>query len=367
MPQDTMFLTINKTPLKTPIVLASMAGSTDAEYALARKNHLGAAFLGGFNIDTAAQKASEEIKTCGRKEFDHDLEQIAAEAKKLQGTGILCGLNLRGKDPAAFLAAAEKTGAAVVYEIDAHCRQKPMTDAGCGEALLTDTDTLCNIVTTLAKAGYTVSVKFRAGIVNDADLAHKLWKAGASILHVDCMDFGHAKIRQIRNACPLILIANNGVDSPDTMMDYFSHGADLVSVARHSDSDTLKALDYFITETAKSVGWYNAPKQLCRGGDIRSLAFCCMPVKSCPLLPFLEKTGLAREEYLELKKVLTADTPLAEGSHTCFGSLAFCCKTSTPCMFREMITKAIGLENDVYMDLKRRLGTQMMNYVFSKE
>ncbi|HJJ29043.1 MAG TPA: methanogenesis marker 9 domain-containing protein [Methanocorpusculum sp.] len=367
MPDDTKFITLNGVSLKTPIILSAMAGITDAGYALARKSHIGAAFLGGFNIDAASNAASAEIQAGGRKEFDHDIEEIAAEAKKMENSGVVCGLNLRGKDTAAFLAAAEKIGRGVIYEIDAHCRQKPMTDAGCGEALLSDADTLCAITQALSAAGYTVSVKFRAGVTNDAELARRLWKAGAAILHIDCMDFGYAKVRQIRNACPLIIIANNSVDSPDIMMDYFSHGADLVSVARKSDLDTLKALDYFITETAKSVGWYNAPKQLCRGGDIRSLAFCCMPVKSCPLLPFLEKIGLSREEYLELKKVLTADTLLAEGSHTCFGSLAWCCKTSTPCMFREMTTQAIGLKNDAYMDLKRRLGTQVMNYVFGKQ
>lgn len=367
MDGSTMFLKINGTELKSPIAISSMAGTTDADYILARKAHIGLAFLGGFNIDETAVSASKEVIKTGRTEFDHTLDDIEAEIKKLDGSSIVPGVNLRGKDAAAFLRAGEKLGKKIIYEIDAHCRQKAMTDAGCGEALLKNTDNLLEIVESMTKAGFTVSVKFRAGIVNDAELARCLWKAGAHILHVDAMDFGYAKIRQIRNACPLILIANNGITSPDIMMDYFAHGADLVSVARHSDNDTLTALDYFIQETAKSVGWYNAPKQICRGGDVRGLAFCCMPVKSCALLPFLDKMNLAREEYLELKKVLTEGTPLSQGSHTCFGSLAWCCKTSTPCMFRDMTMQSVGLEKDVYMGLKRRLAEQIMGYIFKND
>lgn len=364
MDGNTPFMEINGTDLKSPIVLASMAGITDADYVLARKAHIGLAFLGGFNIDAPSSTASKEIVKTGRKDFAHTIDNIESEIEKLDGCGVLPGINLRGKDVSAFLRAGEKLRKKIVYEIDAHCRQKAMTDAGCGEALLTDTANLFSIVEAMAKAGFTVSVKFRAGIVNDTELARGLWKAGARMLHVDAMDFGYAKIRQIRNACPLILIANNGVTSPDIMMDYFSHGADLVSVARHSSNDTLTALDNFIQETAKVVGWYNAPKQICRGGDVRGLVFCCMPVKSCTLLPFLDKMNLAREEYLKLKKVLTDRTPLSEGSHTCFGSLAWCCKISTPCMFREMTMQSIGLEKDVYMGLKRRLAEQIMGYIF---
>ena len=68
-----------------------------------------------------------------------------------------------------------------------------------------------------------------------------------------------------------------------------------------------------------------------------------MPIKQCALLPTLNAIGLEYGAYTQLKEEAVAGTPLAEGSHTCFGSLAFCCKSSTPCMFRDMTLKSIKL------------------------
>ncbi len=85
------------------------------------------------------------------------------------------------------------------------------------------------------------------------------------------------------------------------MREMLSHGADLVSLARQSDIDTLAGLDAAISRYADAEGWYNSPKQLCRGGDIRALTFCCMPVKECPLIPVLSRIGLSRDEYVRLK------------------------------------------------------------------
>ncbi len=163
----------------------------------------------------------------------------------------------------------------MVYEIDAHCRQPAMLKIGCGEYLLRHPAKLVEIVRALKAEDVTVSVKIRAGIAaDDAALARTVWKAGADILHVDLMDFGHNKVRQIRNASPpLTLIANNSITTFDKAMDAFSHGADLVSLARKSDPPwTLAGLDAAIARSAEEGGWYNAPpKQLCRGGDIRRL------------------------------------------------------------------------------------------------
>ena len=30
--------------------------------------------------------------------------------------------------------------------------------------------------------------------------------------------------------------------------------------------------------------WENSPSHICRGGDVRGLAFCCPPVKPCPIM-----------------------------------------------------------------------------------
>ena len=45
------------------------------------------------------------------------------------------------------------------------------------------------------------------------------------------MGFGHNKVRQIRTASPLMLIANTSITTYASAMDAFSHGADLVSLA----------------------------------------------------------------------------------------------------------------------------------------
>ena len=364
MTAATRFISINGRPVKTPIVIASMAGITDAEFVLARSKHAGVAFIGGYNTDEPSRKASTAMEAAGRAEFDADFDEIATEIDILDGADIILGLNLRGATPEGFVAAAKRFGPSVIYEIDAHCRQQPMIDAGCGEYLLHNPEKLCAIVSALAAEGVTVSVKTRAGVVDDRELARMLWKAGASILHVDLMDTGHTKIRQIRNSCPLIIIGNNGVNSPDKMMDYFSHGADLVSIARSASVSVLQTLDRYVRAVAEEIGWYNAPKQLCRGGDIRSLTFCCMPVKQCPLIPTLESLGMSREEYLALKKEATVDTPLTQGSHTCFGNLSFCCKSSTPCMFRDMTLKSMNLPLNEYMALKRTLSEKIVKKIF---
>jgi len=46
-----------------------MAGTTDAAYALARADHIGVAFLGGYNIDDPTREAARHLVEVGRKEF----------------------------------------------------------------------------------------------------------------------------------------------------------------------------------------------------------------------------------------------------------------------------------------------------------
>ncbi|HJJ88945.1 MAG TPA: methanogenesis marker 9 domain-containing protein [Methanocorpusculum sp.] len=359
------FLSINGVSVKTPVVLASMAGFTNAEYVLERAAHVGVAFIGGFSLDTATQEATRKMIKAGRPEFSGGFAEIATELAMLDGSDVIIGLNLRGSTPDAYVSAYREFGNGVIYEIDAHCRQEPMINAHCGEYLLHNIDYLCDIVHALHAEGACISVKIRAGVNDDRLLAQKLWTAGADILHIDLMDLGYARLRQIRNSCPLPLIANNGINTTDKMMDMFSHGADMISLARTASVSTLQSLDRYIRAIANENGWYNAPKQLCRGGDLRSLTFCCMPVKQCPLLPTLDALGLSRQEYLALKQELTKGTVIAKGCHTCFGSLAWCCKSSTPCMFRDMTLKSLSLAKNEYMAMKRVLSEEIMEEIFA--
>ncbi|MDR3102625.1 MAG: methanogenesis marker 9 domain-containing protein [Methanocalculaceae archaeon] len=342
-----------------------MAGITNAAYVLERAAHVGAAFIGGFSLDAASQEASKKMAEAGRIEFFGGFEEIAAELAMLEGSDVVIGLNLRGSNPEAYAAATRAFGTDVVYEIDAHCRQQPMIDAHCGESLLHNIGVLCDIIRVLHAKGVCISVKMRAGVTDDRLLARKLWVAGADILHIDLMDTGYTRLRQIRNSCPLILIANNGITSPERMMDMFSHGADMVSLARSANVPTLQHLDRSIRVISEETGWYNAPKQLCRGGDIRALTFCCMPVKQCPLLPTLENLGMDCQDYLALKQGLTVNSSLSQGDQTCFGSLAWCCKSSTPCMFRDMVLKSLPLPKTEYMAMKRELSAGIVEKIFA--
>jgi len=360
-------LLINDRVVRTPVGIASMSGIVDAEYALRRAGHIGFVFIGGYSIDTATMAAARSMAESGRKEFvfANPVEELTSQVAKFEKSDVIPGINLRGSSPASFRAIARAIGDSVVYEIDAHCRQPAMIEAGSGEYFLRHPDELVLAVRALKEEGVTVSVKIRAGVADDdRKIAEALWKAGADILHIDLMDFGSAKLRQIRNSCPLMLIANNSINTFDRMREMLSHGADLVSLARQSDEQTLAGLDASIARYADEEGWYNSPKQLCRGGDIRSLTFCCMPVKECPLIPTLNRIGMPKDAYIRMKMDSVRGTPLEEGKQTCFGSLCWCCKTSSPCMFRDMTLKQAGISKKEYMRLKRELSDTIMGRVF---
>jgi TIM-barrel protein len=358
---------LNQRVVKTPLAIASMAGWVDAHYVLARKAHTGAAFIGGYSVDEKTLEASHKMAEQGRKEFLYEdpVKELEDQTRLLEGSDVVTGINLRGSSAESYLEIARCLGDRVIYEIDAHCRQEPMIRAGCGEYYLHHPDELTRCVRALKSENVWVSVKIRAGVnANDASLAATLWKAGADIIHIDLMDFGYQKIRQIRNSCPLFIIANNSMHTFERVKEMFSHGADMVSLARKSDERTLRGLDAAISRYADEHGWYNSPKQLCRGGDLRALTFCCMPVKNCPLIPTLEKLGITREEYMAIKQEYVRGTPLSEGKQTCFGSLAWCCKDSSPCMFRDLSIRQAGLSSGEYMRMKRELSEKLMHWLF---
>ena len=89
-----------------------------------------------------------------------------------------------------------------------------------------------------------------------------------------------------------------------------------------------------------------------------------MPVKNCPLLPTLKSLGFSREDYIRIKEEEVKNTPLDTGKNTCFGSLSWCCKDSSPCVFRDMTLRQAGLPNKEYMRLKRELSEKVINHIF---
>ena len=106
--------------------------------------------------------------------------------------------------------------------------------------------------------------------------------------------------------------------------------------------------------------WEDAPSHICRGGDKRGLAFCCPPVKPCPIMGALDEVGLTPTEYMEIKNKFAEETRLGEGAGTCFGSLVWCCKPSKPCPLRDLTLKNINMSHDEYLDLKKQLSEELV-------
>jgi hypothetical protein len=82
-------LIINDRVVRTPVAIASMAGIVDAGYVLARADHIGAAFIGGYAIDDRTMAASQKIVAGGeRKEFLYEdpVAELRSQVKKMEQT-----------------------------------------------------------------------------------------------------------------------------------------------------------------------------------------------------------------------------------------------------------------------------------------
>ena len=108
--------------------------------------------------------------------------------------------------------------------------------------------------------------------------------------------------------------------------------------------------------------WEDSPSHVCRGGDKRAMAFCCPPVKPCPIMFALEDAGITAQEYIEIKEKFGEKTRLGEGEGTCFGSLVWCCKPSKPCPLRDMVLRRIEMSTEEYMDLKHQLSQELVGH-----
>ncbi len=369
---DNLFdIKVGNLAFKNPIALASMGGITDSRFANEFANDAGLVILGGYNLDAATNQAASEIVKRGRKEFisAEPLQLIANEIRSVQ-TGSVVAINVRSAtlEPLIEVAIMARDANAII-EIDAHCRQPEMTKLGIGEALLRDLPKLRDTILKVKATGAIVSVKVRANVVDNIKMAKAIEDAGADILHVDAMKEGYGAdieaIRKIRDATRLLLIGNNSITDIDTAKEMFTRGADIVSVGRGSmeDPSLITHLVNEITLIQKELGWYNAPKHVCRGeGDLRGLAFCCLPVKPCPVHSNVKMIGLSPKEFADLKMEFAKGTPLEYGDSTCFGSLVWCCKITKMCPLRDGVLEMIGLSDSDYMKLKKELADYILDH-----
>ncbi|GGL52807.1 tRNA-dihydrouridine synthase [Halocalculus aciditolerans] len=223
------------------LVLASLSGEADAEWARAASEYADRAVLGGIALDDATREAAREMaRDRERTEFlpDDPVAFVADQLDALADAPIETGFNVRATTLAPLREAARVCAERDAWlEVNAHCRQGEMCAAGAGESLLARPDALCEQVAAAAGEGATVSVKVRAEVdgVDLPALAGRLDAAGASVLHVDAMD-SEAVVEACRDAFPGVLVANNGVRGRESVDEYLGYGADAVSVGRPSDN-----------------------------------------------------------------------------------------------------------------------------------
>lgn len=93
--------------------------------------------------------------------------------------------------------------------------------------------------------------------------------------------------------------------------------------------------------------------QLCEGGRLASIVFCCDPrVKQCPILDMaLSKLGVTREKFIEVMVKHEIPVPRKDGS--CYGNLAFC-----PSLERE------SMDRDTFLLRKHWTLSRYLKYKF---
>jgi len=229
------------------LALASLSGESDAEWAKASVQHAGGAFLGGIAIDEPTREAAREMADRDRVEFlpEDPVAWADDQLAELDDEFLRPGVNVRTTtlEPLREVAGVCADHDAVL-ELNAHCRQDEMCSTGAGEALLADSDRLCEQVRAASEQGAPVSVKVRAEVegVHLQVLAQALERAGADAIHVDAMD-SRRVVRDVADATDCFVVANNGVRTREDVFEYFSYGADAVSVGRPSrDPERVRAV-----------------------------------------------------------------------------------------------------------------------------
>ena len=222
------------------VAAASLSGEADAAWARAAAPYVGCAFLGGVALDEVTRTAARKLVGRDRKEFlpADPIAFVDDQLDILADVDLRPAVNARSRTVGPVAEAGAVCAAhGAVLEVNAHCRQVEMCDAGAGEALLRNPDRLADQVAAADDAGATVSVKVRTELegVDLSAVAETAVDAGADIVHVDAMD-SEPVVGEVRAAVPdAFLVANNGVRGRKSVREYLELGADAVSVGRPSD------------------------------------------------------------------------------------------------------------------------------------
>jgi len=220
---------------------------------------------------------------------------------------------------------------------------------------------LLELIPRLKRCGVTLSLRIRPEDLSN-ELLEKLQESELDIIHLDLRGLNGAGPKMVKKAKDCrgpVVMALADIGEFDDARVLMAMGADVVSL-RGADPEFAQWLSQAMKEYDSISGWGNAPKHICAGGDLRGLAFCCPPVKHCPVLGALKKAGMSPEEFVARKLALAKGTPLEKGEGTCFGSLVWCCKASKMCYLREAAMQKIGLSDKEYMELKKKLAEDLL-------
>lgn len=231
---DVPALTIGgKVEMRTPLVLAPLAGHTDRAFrGLVRD-------LGGCGLVVTEMVSSEGL-TRG-SEFSKELAAISANERPV-------GVQIFGNDPMRMGDAAamvEDMGADLV-DVNMGCPVPKVTRKGSGAALMKDPRRAAEVVSGMvARTSCPVTVKIRSGwdhgSINAPEIARALEDAGASAItiHPRCRSERHrgqaawSVIADVKNAVSIPVIGNGDVRGPDTALKMFTEtGVDGIMVGR---------------------------------------------------------------------------------------------------------------------------------------
>ncbi len=233
-------------------VVAPMAGITDSEF-LNKVIPYGfdVATLGGYSLDQATIDASRKIIERGRREFDFPLDEIfthienEANSIKKVHKNVKVSANVRATTPQPIIEAGNIRDLDIV-EINCHCRQKEITDIGCGQEMLIRKDLDDFISEVVDNVDSEVSVKIRANVegTDTLKLAGLIEESGADYLHIDAMKKGVFEadwelLTEISNNVNIKVIGNNSVNSQDNLQKMIDTGVDGFSIARSLISGKL--------------------------------------------------------------------------------------------------------------------------------
>ena len=238
-------------------VVAPMAGITNSEF-LNKVIPYGfdVATLGGYSLDQPTIDASKKIIERGRVEFDFPLNEIFTHIEnevnsiKKVHKDVKVSANVRATTPQPIIDVGNIRDLDIV-EINCHCRQKEITDIGCGQEMLNRQDLGEFISEVVDNVNSEVSVKIRANVegTDTLKLAGLVEDSGADYLHIDAMKKGVFEadwelLEKICNNVNIKVIGNNSVNNRENLQKMIDTGVDGFSIARSVISGNL---DFNIT------------------------------------------------------------------------------------------------------------------------